>query len=65
MCHTQDLFDMSAPLTANLHELLESVKRLGGQMLKAAPGSTAAAAPGSTAAAAADSKQLLSEVAGD
>jgi hypothetical protein len=52
----QDISSLSAPLTANLHELLESVKHLAHKVL--APSSTPSAADGS-------GKQLLSELAGE
>lgn len=45
----QDILTLSAPLTANLHELLESVKQLGNQVLSPT---------------AASSQQLLPELAG-
>lgn len=51
--HVQDIFNLSLPLTSNLHELLESVKQLGDKVLTAAGGGAEAA-----------SKQLLPELAG-
>lgn len=51
--HVQDIFNLSLPLTSNLHELLESVKQLGDKVLTAAGGGAEAAR-----------KQLLPELAG-